>query len=115
MVGAALEGHYVIVMCLECHQLLSIWKGKANSKVQKAPPICKKCGKPLMPITAPGAWGPPDLQNRFPDLEPWILEDGDYLGEGPTDEERAQLAQIRILCPKCGAFSLEYEALAHWD
>ena len=34
--------------------------------------ICGECNRLLMPITAPGAWGPPDLQNRFPDLEPWI-------------------------------------------
>jgi NAD-dependent SIR2 family protein deacetylase len=115
MVGATLEGHYDVVMCHQCHLLLSVWRDGAMYKGQRAPPTCRKCGKPLMPITAPGAWGPPDLQNRFPDLEPRIVEDGDYFDEGPTDEERSQLAQIRVLCPKCGALSLEYKTVAHWD
>jgi len=115
MVGAALDGHYDVVMCLHCHLLLSVWRDEAKFKRQQVRPICKKCGKPLMPITASGAWGPPDLQNRFPDHEPWIVKNGDCFDKEPTDAELAQFAQIRILCPKCGTFSLEYETVAHWD
>jgi hypothetical protein len=68
-----------------------------------------------MPITATGAWGPSRLQNKFPDIEPWLVEDGGQFDEEPTDEELADLACIRVLCPKCRSYSLEYEIESLWD
>ena len=68
-----------------------------------------------MLITAPEAWAPSSLQNKFPDLEPWIIENGDHFVEEPTDEEIAELANIRVLCPKCRSYSLEYEVQSFWD
>lgn len=114
-VGATEMSHYHVVLCLDCHLLLSISRRSNNWQDRESSPICRKCGKPYMTITAPGAWEPAALQNKFLDMEPWLLEDGDYFVEEPTDDELAQIENIRILCPKCGSYSLEYEIQALWD
>jgi hypothetical protein len=111
-VGATEKGHYLVVLCLDCQRLFSVWR---SNKAQQERPVCKKCGKGLTPITAPGAWGPTSLQNKFPDLEPWIIENGDQFDEEQTDEELAELGNIKVLCPKCRSYSLEYEIESLWD
>ena len=109
-VGATLEEHYLVVLCLECHRLFSLWRKEDNSTI----PICKNCRKPLMPITAPGAWSPSALQKKFPDYEPWnfdVLADNDELSEDEID----QIKEIRIMCPKCKKYSVEFEEVGYWD
>lgn len=114
-VGATQTGHYLVVLCLHCHRLFSLWRRTRSSERQDDRPICRGCGKPLIPITAPGAWGPPSLQNRFPDLEPWLVQEDDDIVENAARPARAELDAIRVLCPKCKSLSLEYQRVGLWD
>jgi ribosomal protein S27E len=114
-VGATERGHYLVVICLDCQRIFSIWRDRNSDKDQKNIPICKKCGRTLMSLTDPGAWSPSSLQNKFPDFEPWLFEDGSCFDEEPTDEEVAEILSIRVFCPNCKTFSLEYEITSHWD
>jgi hypothetical protein len=103
-VGATREGGYLVVLCRTCHRLFSVWTDGDPSSLTQSDHLsaCRGCGKPALPITAPGAWGPPALQARYPDTEPWLVEE-----EEPVD--------IKILCPKCGEYSLSYALEAFWD
>lgn len=116
MVGATLEGHYLVVMCCNCHLIFSLWQEKSDSSKMDKPrackecgqslpmideqPTCRKCGKPLARITDPGAWS---HQARFPNYDPWLVEG------------KINPGNIRIRCPQCGNYSLEYEVEAFWD
>ena len=113
-VGATLEGHYLVGMCLECHRLFSSWRKCNNETV----PICYKCGNPSMPITAPGAWSPAALQKKFPDLEPWNVDgrsSNDDEDDDLIEDEVEQSPGIRILCPLCKQYSVEFEEVLLWD
>ena len=110
--GATQDGQYVVVTCLKCARLFSLWQ-KGGGRPQP-PPACRDCGEPLTPVTSPGAWTPAELQRRFPDYEPWMVT-SDLFEDELTAEEDAQLAQIRLHCPKCRAYSLGYKTVVYWD
>ena len=96
-VGATQSSYYLVVLCFECHRLFSVWKKGDDSTV----PSCKRCSKLLMLITSPGAWSPFPLHDKFPNSDPWLIT------EKPSE--------IRILCPKCRNYSVEYDITQYWD
>jgi len=53
-------------------------------------------------LDEPGAWGPANLQRHFPGEEPWMVNDPDA-------------DNIRLLCPKCGKYSLRFDVRTLWD
>jgi len=110
-VGATQEEYCLVVLCLECHRLFSLWRKGNNSTV----PICKSCGKPLMSITAPGAWSPSALQAKFPDSEPWLIDEGSSCEDELIEDEIDQFKEIRIMCPRCKKYSVEFKEVAYWD
>jgi ribosomal protein L37AE/L43A len=110
-VGATQSQHYLVVMCFECHRLFSLLRRCDSSTI----PICKTCGKPLIPITTPGAWGPPALQKKFPDTDPWLVDDESYCDDEAIEEEMDQFNEIRVMCPRCKNHSVEFEAIEYWD
>lgn len=110
-VGATESGHYEVFLCLQCKEIFSVWES-TNRDYRKN---CRKCGKNLMAVTDPGAWGPHALFEMCPDTEPWMIE-------GPvSDDESSEahlstlLESVRILCPKCTRYSLKFDATVLWD
>jgi DNA-directed RNA polymerase subunit RPC12/RpoP len=142
MAGATQSGHHRVVLCDTCHRIFSLWRDReeddpasshacpaCGQQVRGGRPLaCRECGKPLIDVTAPGAWGPPALQERFPDREPWMIDSSDFDPEPPenepwneqeaeeTPEERiALLETIRIRCPRCHNCSLTFQEEGCWD
>ena len=116
--GATQKGHYLVVLCLECHRLFSIWKKDLPPVQDSTVPNCKRCGKPLMPLTAPEAWSPSSLQKKFPDYEPWGIDEGtwfDRFDDEPTENEMVQIKGIRVLCPRCRKHSVDFETVLFGD
>ena len=110
-VGATETGDYTVFLCLQCKKIVSIWTsvGHLHNKA------CKKCGMKLMAVTDSGAWGPASLQQRFPDTEPWMIEDQVDEFEQPENDHIASIQDIRLLCPNCGKYSLQFESTRFWD
>jgi len=110
-VGATGSGHYTVFLCKRCKNIFSSWAAlsKSNSK------ICKKCGDNLIAVTDQGAWNPAFIQNRFPDSEPWMVENDIFDIEDNDSEYADEIENIRILCPRCGKYTLLFEISAFWD
>lgn len=68
-----------------------------------------------MPVNSLGGWRPPELNAKFPDQEPWFVTNGECFREEPTPEEGAQTEAVRVLCPKCQRFSVEFGITALRD
>jgi len=103
-VGATQTGEYVVVLCLECHRIVSLFQ-RTRRRRRDDPeqrPVCRKCGKPLLRITDRGVCGIPGREEFvLEDTEPWL-----DLFPGP---------KVRILCPRCHSLSLTYVAIGNWD
>lgn len=110
-VGATEAGHYKVYLCLRCKNICSSWtsRSKSNSK------ICKKCGEGLIAVTDKGAWKPTFIQDRFPDSEPWMVENDIFDIDEDASAYAGEIENIRILCPKCANYTLEFENSAFWD
>jgi hypothetical protein len=71
-----------------------------------------------MAVTDSRAWEPATLHQRFPDAEPWMIEDDVYDlddFEQPENDDISSVENIRILCPGCGKYALTFESTALWD
>jgi len=69
----------------------------------------------LMAATDSGVWEPASLQQRFPDTEPWMVENDVYELEEPENNYISSIENIRLLCPNCRKYSLTFESTAFWD
>ena len=118
-VGATEDGHYTVFLCAECKNIFSSWISCKKSDDR----ICRKCGKRLMAVTDDGAWQPEILQQKFPNIEPWIVENEiyDYAFDDIECSEEIEnfyisnIENIRILCPRCGKYTLKFENTMLWD
>ena len=118
-VGATENGYYTVFLCVGCKDIFSTWASYKKSHGR----ICRKCGKRLMAVTDDGAWQPVFLQNRFPDTEPWMVEDDIYACgfDDIEDLEEVEntyisnIENIRLLCPSCGKYALTFENTMLWD
>jgi hypothetical protein len=112
-VGASEEYiDYSAFLCLKCKKVIPVLK-RSNGEFNK---YCHICGTKFVAITDPEAWVPSELQQRFPDCEPWMVEDEVFnLGEEEAEKLLPLAEQIRILCPRCGKHSLSFEVTELWD
>ena len=99
-------------LCLNCKKIIPVLKRHSGSFNH----YCHLCGTKFVAITDPGAWMPVELQQRFPDSEPWMIENSIFNLEEEEAEKLMSLAgEIRILCPKCGKHSLRFKTTELWD
>jgi ribosomal protein S27E len=110
-VGATEEGHYAVFLCFRCKNIFSSWASRSKSYRK----ICRKCGEGLIAVTDKGAWGPTFIQDRFPDSEPWMVENDIFDIDEDVSVYAEEIENIRILCPKCGNLTLVFENSAFWD
>ena len=113
MVGATEDGYYyVVLICLQCQTIFSVSSTDNQGHKKK---VCRKCGKEPMAVTDRGAWTPSSLQNKVPDIEPWMV--GGQLADFPEleDDDVADVQNIRVLCPQCRKHSVQWECTALWD
>ena len=72
MVGATEDGYYYeVLICLECKTLFSMRSSASQGHRKK---VCRKCRKEPIAVTHRGAWAPSSLQEKLPDIEPWMIE-----------------------------------------
>jgi hypothetical protein len=111
-VGATQHESYCVFLCLSCHLVFSLKIKNRNQNSGKQ--YCRHCHGILKEVTEPGGWGPEEIQKKFPDMEPWLIGDTHYSEE---DEIvwNFDLSVIRVLCPNCGLFSLDFTSVAFWD
>ena len=109
--GATETGEYTVFLCLQCKRISSIWTSTKHPFKR----ACNKCGMWLITVTDSGAWEPASLQLRYPDSEPWMIENEIDEDELPEDESNNRIRDIRLLCPICGKYSLKYEITVFWD
>lgn len=109
-VGALIDRHYIVCLCFNCNILKStLITGGSDKK----PVFCKKCNKAMLKITEKNAWIPETLNEKFHETEPWMLEE--IIFEDDDEEIDNEINDIKILCPKCGRYSLRYEQVGCWD
>lgn len=109
-VGAETNRHYIVCICFNCNILISKLIVSGNNA---KPVFCKKCQKRMLNINEKNAWIPEILNERFHETDPWLLED--YTIEDDEEELETEISDIKILCPKCGRYSLKYEGVGLWD
>jgi transcription elongation factor Elf1 len=104
--------NYSAFLCLNCKKIIPVLKRRGGSFNVN----CHICGTKFVTLTEPGAWMPVELQQRFPDSEPWMIENSIFNLEEEEAEKLMSLAEeIRVLCPRCGKHSLRFEETGLWD
>jgi hypothetical protein len=99
-------------LCPECRKIVPLHSKHGGEFSTR----CHQCGMKLKALDEPGAWEPAELQRRFPGTEPWLVENQICeLQEKEAEYYYSMYENIRILCPKCGKYSLTYKVVTLWD
>jgi hypothetical protein len=103
--------HLSFGICLDCRKIFPLVCKPGG----RFPSSCHRCGMRLLTPTAPGAWEPAELQRKFPDTEPWLVGNEYYRLSEREEKYERMIEEIRLLCPRCGKYSLTYQEGLLWD
>jgi hypothetical protein len=103
--------HLTFGICLDCKKIFAL-QCKPGGKL---PTTCHQCGMKLLTPDAPGAWEPAELQQKFPATEPWLVESEFHRLPEKEAKTYCLIEDIRLLCPKCGKYALNYKEDTLWD
>lgn len=117
-VGATDAHSYGLFFCFHCHTIVSL-KIKHTSSSRTPKRHCSKCDSLLVHIDEKGAWGPSHIQEKFLGTPPWCIDDWehepDILNDGDNESVGFEIDTIRLICPVCGQYSLEFDCCGFWD